>query len=516
MKRILLLCTLFSLVFVSLNAQSQQDLLPCGSPSFKSKWLTEYQLDPSGYDTKDDEILRVPLTIHLLGTDAGTGYFSVNSLLDALCTLNNDFAETEIEFYIEGDINYIANSAWNAHESVLDGADMMFANNVENTINCYFVSDPAGNCGYNLPYAGMAMAKSCAAPADHTWAHEMGHGLSLPHPFLGWEGGHGYDGSAVTNWSEPAPDTVLYDYTFFQDVLYTDTLIVDTAVVERVDGSNCTFAADGFCDTAPDYIAYRWNCNSDDVSAATLHDPNDETFQVDGTLIMSYANDGCSYRFSAEQSAAMRANLVDEKPEVLTNQDPGPVLGTLELLSPVNEELQHYQNAVLDWADAENALGYTVQLEIFLGNSSVTLKRFETTESQIQLEDDLVIGSNYRWTVRTYNNYYFCEDEYSAQGLFTAAEISSTTNLAGLSGFSVFPNVQAAGAVEIRVRAELNEVQNLRWTLTDITGKTVTAGMYENAQSLQTRTRLGELHAGVYFFSLANETGKAVKKIVVR
>ena len=514
MNKILLLCTLF---FLAAGAQAQQDLFPCGTPSYKSKWLKEYQLDPSAYDTKDDEILRVPLTIHLLGSDAGTGYFSKSSLMDALCTLNDDFVDSEIEFFIEGDINYIANSAYNNHETVLEGAEMMFEHNVENTINCYFVSDPAGNCGYNLPYAGMAVAKGCAAPTDHTWAHEMGHGLSIPHPFLGWEGGYGYDGSPVTSWNNPAPDTVLYDYTFFQDVYYSaDTLIVDTAVVERLDGSNCTFAADGFCDTAPDYIAYRWNCNEDGVSTPILHDPNDETFQADGSLIMSYANDGCSYRFSEEQTAAMRANLIDEKPEVLYNQDPGPALGSVAIVAPANEGLAPYQNTLLDWEDTENAVGYLVKLEVFLGSSAIVFKRYETTESQVVIEDDLNIGSNYRWTVRAYNAYNFCADTYSAEGLFTAADISSVREPEGLRHFSIFPNVQDAGAVIVHVNADFEQAKDLDWSLTDVTGRVVRAGSYGSVAALRTRTELGELSAGLYFFALQTKTGTTVRKIVVR
>ena len=64
----------------------------------------------------------------------------------------------------------------------------------------HFVSDPAGNCGYNLPYAGVAIAMGCGGPSDHTWAHEVI--TSVQHP--SWDGnGVSHDGSIAHNFSDP-------------------------------------------------------------------------------------------------------------------------------------------------------------------------------------------------------------------------------------------------------------------------------------------------------------------------
>ncbi|MGK0363668.1 MAG: hypothetical protein ACI85O_000721 [Saprospiraceae bacterium] len=516
-KNLLLFC--LSLICSFVLAQGSQDFFPCGSPTAKSPWLKKYQANPSDYNTKDNEVLYVPLTIHILGSDIGTGYFPKRSVLNALCTLNEDYMDTELHFYVEGDFNYIDNSAWNSHDSVPQGYEMMATNNIENTINCYFLSDPAGNCGYNLPYAGMAMAKSCAGADDHTWAHEMGHQLALPHPFLGWEGGISYDGSIPTSYGSPAPDTVLYDYTYFQQdmlYLYADTIIIDTTEVERMDGSNCTHAADGFCDTSPDYLNYRWQCNGDALSTVTQHDPEDIPFQSDGTLIMSYAFDACSYRFSPEQIAAMRANLIDTRPELLENQTPGLEPGDIVLISPINGEDASYQNTVLDWEDTENATAYLVKLEIIIGSSSITITNIETTESQITLENNLTIGSTYRYTIRTYNNYYFC-DEYTAEGEFVAAEVSSVQNIAGLKSFSVRPNILTASSSQIFVHATFDSPRDLQWNLTDITGKDLNSGQFASYSStINESIELNNLSAGVYFFGIGDETGVAYEKIVVQ
>ncbi|MCB0574414.1 MAG: metalloprotease, partial [Saprospiraceae bacterium] len=102
--------------------------------------------------------------------------------------LNEDYAATGIRFYFKDDWNLINSTAWYQHANIPQGIDMMLTNNVPDALNAYFASNVAGNCGYNLPYAGVAVAHNCAATGDHTWAHEVGHALSLPHPFIGWEG----------------------------------------------------------------------------------------------------------------------------------------------------------------------------------------------------------------------------------------------------------------------------------------------------------------------------------------
>ena len=80
----------------------------------------------------------------------------------------------------------------------------------------------------------------------------------------------------------------------------------EVQAVERVDGVNCDIAGDGFCDTPADYLNYRWNCNNQGLSNVTQTDPLGEKLKSDGSLIMSYSSDVCSYRFSEEQIAAMQ------------------------------------------------------------------------------------------------------------------------------------------------------------------------------------------------------------------
>jgi len=313
---------------------AQSNLNPCGTVDHRSDWLKNFQRNKGLVDTRDGETIYVPLSVYVVSNDDGTGAISPASLLGSLCTLNDDFLDANIHFYLQDGIQYLSRSEMYSHQTTTDAALQMFDLNTPNTINCYIVGTAAGNCGYNLPYAGVVLDINCTNPDDHTWAHEIGHNLRLPHPFLGWEGGIGHDGAPVGSsnstqtFAQPAPEYVTYNYTLFKDSLILgDTIIIDTAFVEKVDGSNCEYAADGFCDTAPDYLAYRWTCNpSSGMSIGNMLDPNGESFKSDGSLIMSYANDECASRFSEEQIEAMRANLLDEKSEYLTNQMPDEMI----------------------------------------------------------------------------------------------------------------------------------------------------------------------------------------------
>ena len=230
MKKLLLASclTLFTASF--LFAQSDHPAGWCGTPAVKSDWLTDFQRNPEIYSFTRGGTEYVPMTIHVVGDDDGNGYFAEPNILEAFCVLNEDFAQVNIQFYIAGEINYLNNSNWFEH-NFNQGEQMMNINNVFGTANCYIVADPAGNCGY-FTYQGdaVALAKGCLQPNDHTWAHEMGHFFYLPHTFFGWEY---LDGDP--DYSQPAPLVIDGGWNDFE--------------VEKVDGSNCNTAADGFCDT---------------------------------------------------------------------------------------------------------------------------------------------------------------------------------------------------------------------------------------------------------------------------
>lgn len=503
-------------------AQEEQPLRYCGVQMGRSAWLVKYQAAPHAYPKGPDTILYIPLTIHIVGNDNGAGYYAMNSLIRAMCRLNEDFAQANIQFFIEGEVRYINNSAYYNHETVLEGATMMFAENVPNTLNCYFVNDPAGNCGYNLPYAGIAMRKTCAGPNDHTWAHEIGHALKLPHPFLGWEGGVSWDGSVSHNFSNPAPPRVTYDYTFFKDTLILDTLIIDTAYVELVDGSNCAIAADGFCDTSPDYIAARWTCDGNGLSGTLQHDPNGVGFRSNGSYIMGYANDACQAIFTEEQKDAMRAYLLDQRSNWLYDQTPATPVSDApaQIVAPAPGDTPPANAVYLAWTAAEGATHYLVEVSRLASFSAAVTSEYIAEGPFLQLPDALLEERTYFWRVKPFNRYRHCAD-YILSSSFITGALVGTQAPEGLDFWTMAPN-PAPQTGELQLILQLDGAQTRDWEvrLTDALGRQLLRQPIKatpGRQSLSLSLPNG-LAAGLYFIALSetNGPGRSTKKLLVQ
>ena len=498
----------FTIVCLSIALLSfgQEPNHQCGTQPYKSDFLKKYQANPSAYETKSGDLLMVPLTIHNVGNDGGLGYYNLNKLMDAMCALNADFEDSDIQFFIEGDIIYHANSAYNNHTTFVEGANMMFENNIENTINNYIVSNPSGAAGYNLPYAGIAMRKSYMSPGNHTWAHEIGHNLSLPHPFIGWEGGISHDGSVSHNFSNPAPEFVTYDYTVFQSEFYNDadTLIIDTAFVEYVDGSNCTFAADGFCDTSPNYLDFSFDCDGDQFTNPTQTDPSGATFQADATLFMSYSLDVCANRFTPDQIAAMRATLINEKPELLYDQIPPAIVDVVPVPTmPLQDEIVPFDEVTFVWEAVPNATDYYIEVSRLSDFSLIVHE--EITANTFSTALDFLTDKDYYWRVKAFNKKSLCAPSTETIK-FTTGDFVSNQNIS-LTGVKIYPTMLTEG-MDLTIDWNDQSINNLSIQIFNSSGALIQE--MEGIEVLGRKTyslNTTILTQGVYFVAI-NADGK--------
>lgn len=485
----LLLSLSFTLAFTLLNGQTQPDNY-CGY-SGKSEWLTQYQQNPGVYH-RSGAITYLPLQLHVVGDDNGAGYFPPQRLLDALCTLNEDFADSEIQFYLKGDFNYIDNSDWYIH-NFSGGRQMMRENNVDRAINAYIVEDPAGNCGYFSPGPdALAVAKNCAGKRDKTFAHEVGHYLSLPHPFVGWEG------------ESPERDVNAPDF-------------INGREVEKVDRSNCNRAGDGFCDTGADYISNRWTCNGDSKSSTIYLDPNGEEFQADGTLIMSYSNDQCAHRFSSDQIDAMHANIADERQDLVFNPTPmAPIDPNVNFVlntpDPANVGVTE---ALLDWEPVPNATYYLVQVGL-VPNMSLIIDQGIVSSTEF-LATDLQDGFKHYWRILPFNEYHFCTDYSPVADFETSEETSSVNDLRGVADFKLAPQPVQSNST-LNISFVVNDAQRFNLRLLNLNGQTQHTNYLDAYQgTINYQMNIPDIQAGMYFLEISNEQGeKMVRKVVVR
>lgn len=350
----------------------------------------------------------IPLTVQIVGTSAGTGYYPLATLWKVLCNTNERFQPAGVYFQVKWPIRYIKNSNYYIHNSS-SGYQMMVQNNVPNTVNVYFVSDPAGACGYFSPGAdGVAIAMSCGGVNSTTLTHELGHFLGLPHTFSGWEGG-----------SMPS----------------------NPEKVTRGAGANCSSAGDGFCDTEADYQSERWNCpyNGHDT------DINGDYYHPDSSIYMGYATDACMSRFSAQQISRMQNRLATVRTNLLAyNAQPYQALDTPALSYPVDS--MYANDRTIRWQAVPGADYYHVVVSRLLGglvyhDTLVQGTSFLTTYAGVNLNRyrvrvTPVASSNVCATLTRERIYY-----YSQNAIATSVGSAGTSDVQSVA---VFPNPAGA------------------------------------------------------------------------
>ncbi len=506
MTRNLTLTILLITVSAALFAQEplKEDLAPCGTRGV-SDWLREYSKRPPVSDRSEDT-LWVALQPHLLAKDAGTGRISTEKFLNAFCQLNEDFAASNIQFYFKHDWDLLDETDWYIHTTIPQGIDMMLSNNVSDAFNTYFVANPAGNCGYNLPYGGVAIGHNCAGTGDHTWAHETGHALSLPHPFIGWEG-------KTYNSAVPTPAMLTYDYTYFHDTL--DTQIpapLDTALVELKNGSNCAIAADLICDSKPDYLSYRWDCDVQNQSTTQQKDPDGAAFYSDGSLYMSYALDHCQSRFSPEQITIMRADLLTEHSNWLAPTMAETLIeGVPVAIEPIQDQIVPAAGAFFSWHSVPHATRYLVQASRLL-NFSFKQVDMVTTDTFL-FAGQLTSNVKYYWRIRPFNDWHTC-NPFSELSTFKTAPISPATE-PDADGWRCYPTQLTAGTPLTLEIPEEWKNETAQYSVFDATGRLVYQSKLE---TLSPRIKLEmpstQWPAGVYRLILTNRHGLKICTLV--
>ncbi|PHI19975.1 hypothetical protein CEQ90_10525 [Lewinellaceae bacterium SD302] len=505
LRPLLLISTLLFAVFNLVVAQTpKEDLLPCAHTG-KSDWLDAYQRGEIAAVRSTDTIV-VPLRIHIVGNNLGGSFLEVGRILDNLKQVNDDFAASNIVFHVDGDINYIADSEFDNHDFGV-GIAKMLEYNAPNVVNNYFVTTAAGACGY---YTGqgdaVAMADACVGATDRTWSHELGHFFTLPHTFFGWEFGD----DPVTPINDPAPSTI-----FGREV-------------ERTDGSNCDgIAGDGFCDTPPDYLSFRWSCQDDNTYVYPLLDPDGVTFEVQGWPIMSYASDDCMVGFSDEQTTAVRTNIFSRGnlESGLPPEYEAAVGEQMALVYPEDSaliQIQESEGLTLEWTEVDNADFYIVNFsgnEFFAGAQNYIV--YGQNSLNIPASDPYIQApQRYYWRVRPVNRFNTL-GEFTPVNLILLGEIISSTSEERLLAerVTVYPNPVEAGLNSLRLTASgIYGNEQLNVELIDLAGRRV---FQQSELSIRNGKLDYELPAlnlmqGVYFLRLVQGGRLATKRIVIR
>lgn len=460
--------TLLFLALICLGQVSSLRAQSCGTILSQDQWktLSEFQqsLDAHPLLLKKSEMLYVPLKVHIVGQDNKTGMMRSDHVLEAICTLNKNFAPVGFYFVLMPPFDYIYDSQLYATEqdAIYSSAR---ANMIDGMYNLFFTGASSTLCGVYYPFPdAVFVIKSCAEPGESTLTHETGHFFSLPHTFSGWE-----NGNTPSN-------------------------------IEYADGRNCRNAGDGFCDTKADYISGRWGC----PYYKDLLDPAGIAFRPDSSLYMSYSMDACQSRFSNEQIAAMQNNLTNTRFGMAITKDE-KLTETPQLIYPAKNDTIYNPNAVLfQWKKDPNAIAYMIQITRYgLWDQPYQSALVEDTFYTAKLFG----GYPFDWRIKPISSYNTCLP-YSESNTFYLDQRSAGINTLSNTGLSstIYPNPAQSNEpiyIELPVNTSIQ--------IMDMQGKYISEIPSKNHRY----TEEIKLDKGIYFLQYHLNNAKQTSKLIV-
>ncbi len=459
-----------------------------------------------GLPASNRNITYLGIKFHLVGNNDGSQRVQTYNVLQALCKLNENYLDQDIQFYLI-DMYDMNNTVVNSHSNT-NGAQFQMStrksqhNNAVNVFVCSNVNTNSASTGITLGYYSPArdiivLRANQMNTTSTTFTHEMGHFLSLPHPFLGWEG---EDYPSTYSAANPPP------------------VAINGTNVELADGSNCSNAGDNFCDTAPDYGLGFYGGNNCTYSGGAV-DPTGALINPDETLYMSYFNDNCQNKFSDEQKAAIAADVVDpsrnyiqKTPVSSTEVTAGPVLD-----APVaNGSTEFYDESYLSWNAAPNATRYLVQVARNANFSTSLMAEEELVTGTQFVATNLLPSTNYFWRVMAFNDIDVCGDFSQVRQFTSGSFTTNTNNVFENTSIQIQPNVVNKGDL-VTLNVKTNKSIDATIRIVNMAGQVVKNIENTTFQSGTTTRQIttNELTAGVYIINLQTAQGQINERLVI-
>jgi hypothetical protein len=481
---------LFTVALVSLSLSAAAQHTPgtgngCGTvtpPGELEKIYDFVQHNPAAYHRGSAGVAdSVPLAIHIVGTDAGMGYYPLNILFPMLCRLNERFTPVGFHYYIKWPITYIDNSNYYEHD-YWAGDAMMRQYNVPDAVNVYFVKDPSGSCGYyTYGQDAVAISTNCAGINSTTVTHELGHFFSLPHTFSGWEGGN--------------------------------TPANPERIVRSGPTANCNSAGDGFCDTEADYYSSRWPC----PGPVGRRDANGDLYRLDSSMYMSYSSDNCQSRFSEQQIATMQYNLHTTRNFFSGTGVPQPrALDSTQFTYPTDTLYANLKKAF--WNRVPGADYYYVRVSS-RSLPTLTQQYALTTDTTLDLTLAMNNGGQYILQVAPVNAHNFCLNYTTSQPYVYASKAGPVT-IGSVNGHDgdvrVFPNPLKQGK-DLSLSFNGLPSGSYKVTINAVNGQLMSAMTLKyTAGSSAPLLNTANLPAGVYMVRLIGAHHQVNQKLLVQ
>ncbi len=496
--------------FLSITiAAAQSYTPPCGTVGDVQEQVVE-QLKKNietlrTHPIEQRDIVYIPLTVHIISRDNGTGGVSEKAVFDQLCEMNHTYESVGMVFYIK-QFKYMNNSViFDEHQGA---GFLMNSRRDQHSINIWAVHDaspPNGGLGttlgyYSPQYDWIVMRNDEFGRTKKTLPHEMGHFFSLAHPHRGWD-------------SEPYDESI-----HGNPVQATSPGGIPT---ELQDGSNCTVAGDLVCDTPPDYnFGFGWpNCN---YNAGTM-DPNGTVVDPQEVNIMAYflecpPND---YIFTQMQQDLIVTDYNSGHRAYLREDNPIPFHDEItdgpSLSYPIGgEQTPNYNTVNFEWEAVPGATFYFLEVANNAGfNPSLFYESYLVYGNTKALSGIFSANKTYYWRVKAMNEARTCDGQSSSTSFKTGLS-TATNTIDAVNDLNVFPNpASGVNAITIQVRANKSFDSSIQ--LFDIAGKRISDNYKHEFPAGKSEFKLpvSSLESGVYNMVIISNDKAISKKIIV-
>ena len=495
------------LLFLAAQMFAQQN--QCGT-TFNDQLMTRDRLKANiAYAEKngfpENVVTYVPVFFHLAAATDGTGRGKMQDIFNALCTINNDYAEHDIQFYLSPHPTLGLVDATINNDNVFDNQTNTFLMNFKrhnNALNYYVVGNAqSGNQqpGTTLAYYTslrdwIVINKTYTAYGDNTIAHETGHFFSLAHTFLGWESDAQDSANEPPCFESGDPGWPC-----------APAISPGGTPTEKADGSNCSTAADMICDTPPDYN-FGYCANSCVAYTGGAKDPNCLAVDPMENNFMSYYSGCADFDFTQGQINAVKADILSSERNYLDNNFvPAATSITTPanlLVSPAESEvLQDDDTAVLTWNAVPGATYYYVEVDRVSTYSSALGQSHVVSNATSLTVTGLTANKKYYWRVRPFNEYYVCATP--KQRTFNTGVTSGVDQIESVNDWSLVPN-PVAGEQQVQLNINTSTTLEVNINMLDATGRMVynQNSVQLNAGNSNIQLSTAGLSTGIYFVQL--------------
>lgn len=438
----------------------------------------------------------VPVRFHLVSKNDGSSKPSEAIPLAALCHLNRNYADLNIQFFIK-EIKCIRNSEVHQNPASTSAYSAIAKMMVYDAVNVFITGEsPNGTSAFYQPPAGKLGADWIVIASNYSddpriLTHEMGHFFSLPHTFHGWENSGGWN-----------PDIHGNPVGFLAPNGKTAN--------EFVDGTNCKTAGDGFCDTPADYMFPSIDCKY----LAKALDPKNQMLKPDLQNYMNYQLNCKEYHFSSEQKAAITRSLFHSTRDYIRTEITLKTnlynIAPLLLAPAQNASIPTHNSVMLQWEPVRGADQYLIEVS----NTALGTERFIVTNNSVTLTS-LAPNTGYWWRVMGFNDFSTC-GLFSATRIFrTGFLVSSSEEKSSIWKWTIQPSAVTTGnLITMQVETPLSMKAEIK--LHTASGQVLFSESHQFHEGLNIIHLNGRMsQAGTYIITMRSQNYTESRKLVV-